>query len=85
MNYLFREQEGAFLAGAIAAPAPSAQASESDDLRAALKATDSPLRTPFEKSNGARWTSFEQWLEAHPEHRSHPGHPQTTTPDPSHP
>lgn len=54
---------GMAIAGAIAAPAPSAQASESDDLRAALKATDSPLRTPFEKSNGARWTSFEQWLD----------------------
>ena len=35
--------------------------------------------------SGRTRPGFEQWLEAHPEHRSHPGHPQTTTPDPSHP
>lgn len=54
---------------AVAAPTPStapsttpAAATGTDtDLERALKRAPEPLRTPFEQSNGARWTSFAQW------------------------
>ncbi len=56
---------------ALAAPAPTlapanasatASAPSGDsDLERSLQGAAEPLRTPFERSNGATWTSFAQW------------------------
>lgn len=43
------------------AEAATSPAARDGDLERSLKSAPEPLRTPFERSNGATWTSFAQW------------------------
>ncbi len=45
---------------AVATPTSTSAAAEDDDLAETIQQADDTLRTPFEQSNGARWTTVEE-------------------------